>query len=205
MSEQVLVGLGLIALALAFMARSQWPLGPARFAPWAVGVALLAALAVGPRLGLTSARTADFAPSAGASSRDGLVLAPVDDAALEAATKRARAELPDFLAAVRAPGDRVGLAFKYGVEVPGADTQEFLWFDHVFLRNGRLHGRLANDAEWVDLPYGAPIDVAPADIVDWKYVRNGTLHGGHSLRVFRDRMTPEERAAFDADLGVRIP
>ena len=39
------------------------------------------------------------------------------------------------------------------------------------------------------------------DIFDWMVIERGTLHGGFSLRVTRQRLPEAERADFDRHVG----
>jgi len=145
--------------------------------------------------------------SSGFSSAEGdnLVFAPKDDAGLARATKQARQTLPQFLAVLGSVDGLSDIGFKYGVKSSDPDVPtEFLWFDHVQYSGGKLEGQLANYPEWVDMSYGDPITVDAQKIEDWKYAQNGVMHGAYSIRVFRDRMTPQQRRKFDAELGARL-
>jgi len=51
---------------------------------------------------------------------------------------------------------------------------------------------------------GDTIEIRPNEISDWMYIDNGTLRGGSTIRVLRNRMSVEERTAFDAEYGVVI-
>jgi uncharacterized protein YegJ (DUF2314 family) len=42
------------------------------------------------------------------------------------------------------------------------------------------------------------VDFEPSYISDWMYIEDGYLVGGYTTRVIRDRMTPKERTAYDA-------
>ena len=126
-----------------------------------------------------------------------------DDTELSSAARRAQDDLAEFLNAVACPSGRGGFGFKYGVPVRGG-KHECMWFDHVQFVDGHLRGRLANVPECADLKYGDWLSVPPQGIIDWKFVEGGRLRGGYTIRVFRDRMTPAQRARFDAELGVRI-
>jgi len=43
------------------------------------------------------------------------------------------------------------------------------------------------------------VEFEPSYISDWMYIDDGYLVGGYTTRVIRDRMTPEEREAHDAE------
>jgi uncharacterized protein YegJ (DUF2314 family) len=41
------------------------------------------------------------------------------------------------------------------------------------------------------------VTVAPRDVSDWMFVRNGKLMGGYTTRVLNARLSPDQRAQFD--------
>lgn len=42
------------------------------------------------------------------------------------------------------------------------------------------------------------------DIFDWMVLEDGHLHGGFTLRVAREALAPDERAAYDRFIGVSV-
>jgi uncharacterized protein YegJ (DUF2314 family) len=138
--------------------------------------------------------------SVGSSSTEpGITLVLKDDPDILKADKQARKTLPTFIDALAKPQGRLGLGFKYGV--PTSGETEFMWFDNVSYLNGKFTGDLANEPEWASMQYGDRLTVDAKDVVDWKYVEGGVMQGAYSIRVFRSRMKPAERAAFDLDVG----
>ncbi|MDL2303665.1 DUF2314 domain-containing protein, partial [Dysgonomonas sp. OttesenSCG-928-D17] len=54
--------------------------------------------------------------------------------------------------------------------------------------------------------YGDTVIVDPQQVSDWLYIdaQTGLTHGGYTFKVIRNRMSPEERAAFDAESGLKF-
>ena len=89
---------------------------------------------------------------------------------------------------------------------PGSDVDgEQLWIEDVSIEGDAIEGRVANDPTYIArLNFGDTVSLSRDDVSDWYYVDNGLLVGGHTLRVFRARMTAEARAKFDAESGFVI-
>lgn len=50
---------------------------------------------------------------------------------------------------------------------------------------------------------GKRLGFDPEDVFDWMVIDNGHLLGGFTLRVTRESLAPEERAAYDRYIGVQ--
>jgi uncharacterized protein YegJ (DUF2314 family) len=51
---------------------------------------------------------------------------------------------------------------------------------------------------------GQRVTVAPRDVSDWMFVKDGKLMGGYTTRVLYARLSPEQRAQFDKEAEFRI-
>ena len=127
-----------------------------------------------------------------------------DDAAMNAAVAKARETLPQFLAALTSPTPaQRDFAVKAGFT--DGDTTEYMTVAAVRPDGPGFRGTLNNDPTAVrNVKRGDEVSVGPERVVDWSYVENDRLVGGHTLRVLRDRMTPEQRKEFDAASPFRI-
>jgi uncharacterized protein YegJ (DUF2314 family) len=80
-----------------------------------------------------------------------------------------------------------------------------MWVEDVVITTGGYRGKLGNEPlEITSLKLGQEVLVPLERVSDWMAVDDGTLVGGFTLRVLRDRMPADERAAFDAANGIRI-
>jgi uncharacterized protein YegJ (DUF2314 family) len=50
----------------------------------------------------------------------------------------------------------------------------------------------------LSLRFKQPVKFDPSRITDWMFIDHGRLVGGYTTRLIRQRMSPEERDAFDA-------
>ncbi|MFL5381352.1 MAG: DUF2314 domain-containing protein [Longimicrobiaceae bacterium] len=129
-----------------------------------------------------------------------------EDEQMNAAVARARATVGEFLPRLRHPSR--GLSYM-GVKVRLADTQkgEHIWLYDLRLENGRIAGRLVDDAErFPDWKRGDEVRVEPGEISDWMTVENGRACGGFTSRVMVAQMNAEQRAAWLREMEIeRLP
>ncbi|WP_420595546.1 DUF2314 domain-containing protein [Deinococcus sp.] len=200
MTPGFMIGLGLLGVALAFTALNQPRL-------WLKSAGtLLGVLLVGGAVWLSQSAApvlSDTNPDAGSAAQEaGMLFVANDDAEINASVGEAQKTLPQFIEALAKPQGRQGFGFKYGVPVD--DSKEFMWFNNVTYAGGQFSGTLANDPEWATMHYGERLTVSARDIADWKYVDSGVMRGAYSIRIFRQRMTLEERDLFDREAGARF-
>ena len=48
------------------------------------------------------------------------------------------------------------------------------------------------------------VTVAPNEVTDWMFIKDGKLIGGYTTRVFYARLSPEKRAQFDQQADFKI-
>lgn len=130
----------------------------------------------------------------------------VDDAdpEMNAAIQKARKTVGDFIDALSHPRlSRTNLSIKLAIR--DQDEVEHFWLNNVQYSDGTFSGDIANTPNSVQsVTFGQPLSVPAAQISDWMYIENGALKGGFTMRVMRNRLTPKERADFDANIGFRI-
>lgn len=130
------------------------------------------------------------------------VRSSADDAALAAADQQAQKTLPIFWAKFDAQTPGVSrYLVKVALKARGGG-REMLWAAVLRRSATWVQVRLADEAEYVeDVSIGAVVRVAPDQIVDWSYVKNGRAYGNYSTRVLINRVTPEQRAEAAAYLA----
>ena len=122
-----------------------------------------------------------------------------DDAEMNAAFGRARSTVPVLLDRLAHPSPTQTL-ISAKVRLEESGVVEHIWLDSLSFDGRNLHGTL-NDAPR-DLRrshLGDRIEVRPDEISDWMVVDGDRLCGGWTIRVARDKATPEERRAWDED------
>ena len=134
----------------------------------------------------------------------GYTMVPDNDRAVERAVRNARRSLGFFVAALKAkkPGD-TGFEVKKGF-IDGNNV-EHLWIGDLSYDGTNFHGRINNkplDVHNVQL--GQKVTVAPREVSDWMFVKNGKLVGGYTTRVLYARLSPKDRAEFDKEADFKI-
>jgi uncharacterized protein YegJ (DUF2314 family) len=51
---------------------------------------------------------------------------------------------------------------------------------------------------------GERVTVAPQDVTDWMFLKDGKLIGGYTTRVLYARLSPEDKAEFDKHAEFKI-
>lgn len=139
------------------------------------------------------------------------VATPRDDAAMRNAYADAAATIPYFLEQVETAKPwtcSAKLRFRDPDESErlGEDRFVFLWLAGVTYH--RTEDALSG--VFVELPpqfaayhqIGERIAFRADEIFDWMILEDGHLQGGYTLRVIRERLPPEQRAAYDRHIGV---
>lgn len=131
-----------------------------------------------------------------------------DDWQLLRAAADARRTLAEYRARVAHPPDgQSELALKGRFAEPGGATPrdseiEHVWLDPVADAGGRLRGVVRSMPSALRrLHEGDTVVVRPEDVSDWFAVERDTLVAGYSIRVFRARLTADQRRARDSALG----
>jgi uncharacterized protein YegJ (DUF2314 family) len=127
-----------------------------------------------------------------------------EDAAVNGAIARARAEIDTFIARLRHPaaGDS-GFSVKAPI-TDGKETEHF-WLTGVTFDGAAFHGTINNTPEYVHtVQFGQAWTMGKAEASDWMYVSDGKLVGGYTIRAIRDMMNKQERAKLDAELPFKI-
>ncbi|MBX0292434.1 DUF2314 domain-containing protein [Hymenobacter sp. HSC-4F20] len=124
-----------------------------------------------------------------------------EDAEMNHAMKQGKATLPQFLTTISKPDSTISNpAVK--VHYDDGEQKEFLWISDPVLENGQWYGTVANTPEYTkQVAAGQKVRIDTAVVVDWDYTQNNHLMGGYTVKLLRNRMTPEERSAFDQSTG----
>lgn len=127
-----------------------------------------------------------------------------NDKQFNRATEHAQRSLGFFMAALKAkkPGDS---GFEIKKAFVDGDNVEHLWINDVTYDGQSFHGKINNNPIDVkNVRLGQSVTVAPKDVTDWMFVKDGKLIGGYTTRVFYARLSPDERAKFDQQADFKI-
>lgn len=81
---------------------------------------------------------------------------------------------------------------------------EHMWVSHLTYDGTKFTGILVNDPQYdTEVQYGDTVTVDKNRISDWTYFENSSnlTYGGYTVRVFVDRMSDNEKAAFLEESG----
>jgi uncharacterized protein YegJ (DUF2314 family) len=82
---------------------------------------------------------------------------------------------------------------------------EHIWADSITYKNGSYYGILDEDAVAVDnVKAGDRVKINPENISDWLFSDHGIMRGGYTIKVIRNKMSPEKRAHFDSTYYLKI-
>jgi uncharacterized protein YegJ (DUF2314 family) len=138
-------------------------------------------------------------------SSDEVMVYSKDHEEMNIAQMEARKTYPEFLKALQngCKGCEhffVKMRFSYG-----DGNGEHIWIEDLRIVNGKVWGLIANIPENIkNLKYRDTVEVIEKDLSDWKYVQNGKLIGGYTLRVIYKKMSDKEKIQLESDLGVKI-
>jgi uncharacterized protein YegJ (DUF2314 family) len=90
------------------------------------------------------------------------------------------------------------VAFSEGGEV------EHIWLADLDFSSPQPTGVVANEPTLRGMRFMERVGFELARVTDWMYVEDGRLVGGYTTRLLRDRMTREQREAFDAEAPYRF-
>ena len=151
-------------------------------------------------LSLTPALGADTAIDR--AKRDEIMAVPTGDRDMEAAFRKARETLTDFLALARAPRSSIdNMAVKIAIRDHG--ETEYFWVSPFKEKDGAFVGTINNTPRSVrNVKLGQMISFQSSDIVDWLYRENGKMFGNYTACVLLKQVPPSERKAFEREYGL---
>ena len=127
---------------------------------------------------------------------DSTVKVPNEDAAMNAAIKKARQSLPQFWSKLASPGsDETGFSLK--VRIDEGDIGEHFWLIDIERKGDVIFGTINNTPDEVkSVAMGQRIQIDPAHISDWMYMRNRKIVGNETMRALLPRMPKRQADAF---------
>ena len=82
---------------------------------------------------------------------------------------------------------------------------EHMWIAGITIVNGNYMGYINNDAvNTNEVAYGDTVVVKKDEVTDWMFLENNVLRGGYTIREVRNRMSKEEQATMDEEMGFTI-
>jgi uncharacterized protein YegJ (DUF2314 family) len=126
------------------------------------------------------------------------------DHEMNEAMAKARDTLEEFERRLANPSPKQSMAIIKGRFTEG-DLVEHMWLGQIEVTPDGYRGVLGNDPyELTTVKAGETLELPRAQVSDWIVVDDGKLVGGYTMRLLRSRLPEGERAAFDAQNGIRI-
>ena len=115
-----------------------------------------------------------------------------DDPEMIAAIEKARETLPQFWQVFARP-EHGETDFALKVRISDANGVEHFWLIALERKDGKAFGTINNDPEIVaNVNIGDRREIPEQDISDWLYIRDGRMHGNHTLKPLFKTMTAED-------------
>ena len=127
-----------------------------------------------------------------------------DDLTMNLAIERAKQTFGQFDTAFKNghfDTSQFSLKVRFGLENGG----EHIWTYGISFENNAYYGIIDENAvQATNIKRGDKVKITESNLSDWMYPDNGILRGGYTIRVFRNKMTLEERKSFDSSLELKI-
>jgi uncharacterized protein YegJ (DUF2314 family) len=134
----------------------------------------------------------------------GYLMVPDDDKAMDRAVEHAQKSLGFFIAALKKKMDGDS-DFEIKKGFVDGDQVEHLWISDLTFDGQNFRGRINNrPLDVKNIKLGQQVTVAPRDVSDWMFVKDGKLMGGYTTRVLYRRLSPQDKAEFDNKAEFKI-
>lgn len=126
------------------------------------------------------------------------------DSEMEQARQKARETVDQFIKALDSPTPSQS-HFAIKVPIEENDLVEHMWLNPVRHDAGRFFGVLNNNPVMITtVKAGDQVEASTDEISDWRYIEDGKLVGGYSIRLMHSRLSEAEREAFDQQSPYKI-
>lgn len=137
----------------------------------------------------------------------GLMHGTTPDTAIKAAMEKAQSRVGEFLAAMKEPGTRPKDFTARKVFPAEGAKQQILQITELTYDGTHLSGTVSDNSAKPGngIPPDGKVTFLPSEIVDWMYIKDGTIKGAFMLRALKPKLTPEEWQGFErqfSDLGL---
>jgi len=118
---------------------------------------------------------------------------------VDLAVERARSDLPRFIEALEANS---GQDFTVRAPIRDGDKLEHCWIIHVTLNDDEFTGTIPDVPQVVtNVKQGQTWKIKTTEISDWKYLKDGKLHGYYSLRPILATLPKSEADMYRSRLA----
>ena len=125
------------------------------------------------------------------------------DPEFASAHEKARSTIEQFIETMRQPmPNQDSFSIKTGVKYGERPEEiEYLWLHDLSYKDGVFAGVVSNIPELAtSIAFGDTMIAAKADVVDWSYTQDGKTAGAFTIRVMRERLSPEQQSEFDQEI-----
>lgn len=126
-----------------------------------------------------------------------------DDKEMSNAIEKAKTTFPEFEKAIASKNPNYkNFSLKKAFKSPSGDEQ--IWIAFVVKRpnSTKYVGIIGNEPLFTkEVKFDDIVELEPEEATDWMYSDGNIIRGAYTLHVLRDRMSADERKAFDAESG----
>jgi uncharacterized protein YegJ (DUF2314 family) len=131
-----------------------------------------------------------------------------EDEEMNAIISEARKSIKQFEDAFNKPkSGQSDFSVKYPFETdPGSKNSiEHIWLVNITHEKEKYFGIVGNDPFYIKkMKLGDKIEFDIHNVSDWKYIEDGYVVGGKSIKYFYDRMNDDEKKQFEKQSGLKF-
>lgn len=123
-----------------------------------------------------------------------------NDVEMNRAMQQARDTIQDFVERLKAPPAK-DQTIRLEASFEGGGNTEYIWLRDVAYGDGSFSGTVGDaPVDTREVKEGDRVTVPLERVTDWMVIDGKRLvAGGYTVRVLRERMSPEERKAYDEE------
>lgn len=128
-----------------------------------------------------------------------------EDSEMNTAIEKANQTFSQFDSALSSKDTSlISWAIKVRFDTPDGNG-EHIWLTDITKRGDQFYGVIANMPNLTtEVKLGDTVKIPTAKISDWRYIQNGKLKGGYTIRVLRNRLSKDQRKALDEQSGYTV-
>lgn len=126
------------------------------------------------------------------------VVTDFDEAEMDAAIKKAQGSLSSFIEEFQNPTGE-DHAVKVGISDDSDEHVEYFWLSDLKFDGTTFTGTINNEPQIVTkVSEGQRWSVRKDEVIDWLFMKDGRMHGNHTVWPLIDSLPPDEAAALKA-------
>lgn len=119
------------------------------------------------------------------------------------AIKKAKSTFSQFENALESKNENYkNFTLKKAFQSPNGEEQLWIMYIMKIPNSKKFVGIVGNEPMYTkEVKFDDTVEIEPEEVTDWMYFDHSIVKGAYTLHVLRDRMSAEEKKAFDAESG----